>query len=114
LSALLILPAAEVVAALMEMAGVAPPEETIGAVPVTEVTPDPVAESSPAERLKPDPIVISSTAPVLAVVLPRILAVACVRPLAVMEPLAAAPVTSATAWVWVSTATRIQSSATDL
>ena len=39
LSALLMLPAAEVVASLIEIAGVVPPEETIGAVPVTEVTP---------------------------------------------------------------------------
>jgi hypothetical protein len=58
--------------------------------------PDDVADNSPAERLKPDPIVISSIEPLLALVLPKILAVACVRPLAVMEPEAAAPVTSAT------------------
>jgi hypothetical protein len=55
-----------------------------------------VEESSPADRLKPDPIVISSMAPVLAVVLPRMRAVAWVRPEVVMEPEAAAPVTSVT------------------
>ena len=38
LSALLIEPAAEVVAALILMAGVVPPDETMGAVPVTLVT----------------------------------------------------------------------------
>jgi hypothetical protein len=59
----------------------------------------PVADNSPADRLKPEPIWISSMEPVLAVVLPKILAVAWVRPLVVMEPLAAAPVTSATTWV---------------
>jgi hypothetical protein len=36
-------PTTAVVAAAMEMAGVAPPEEAIGAVPVTEVTPPPAA-----------------------------------------------------------------------
>jgi hypothetical protein len=92
LSALLIEPAAEVVAALMEMAGVVPPDETMGAVPVTEVTPlPPVADSSPADSKRPDPIWISSMAPVLLLVLPKILAVAWVRPLVVMEPEAAAP-----------------------
>ena len=39
LSAELIEPAADVVAAEILIAGVAPPEETIGVVPVTEVTP---------------------------------------------------------------------------
>ena len=38
LSAALILPAAEVVAALMLITGAVPPDETIGAVPVTPVT----------------------------------------------------------------------------
>jgi hypothetical protein len=64
-----------------------------------ETVSPPVADNSPAERLKPDPIWISSMEPVLAVVLPKILAVAWVRPEVVMEPLAAAPVTSATTCV---------------
>ena len=38
LSAALILPAAVVVAAEIEMAGVVPPDETMGGVPVTPVT----------------------------------------------------------------------------
>ena len=38
LSAELMLPAADVVASLIEMAGAVPPELTIGAVPVTAVT----------------------------------------------------------------------------
>jgi hypothetical protein len=57
-----------------------------------EEPPPPVADNSPAESESPEPIWISSMAPVLAVVLPRMRAVACVRPDDVMEPLAAAPV----------------------
>tara|TARA_R110000868_G_scaffold105298_2_gene289608 strand:+ start:954 stop:1208 length:255 start_codon:yes stop_codon:yes gene_type:complete len=38
LSAELILPATDVVAAVIEIAGAAPPDDTIGAVPVTPVT----------------------------------------------------------------------------
>jgi hypothetical protein len=60
----------------------------------------PVADNSPADKLKPDPIWISSMAPVPLEVLPIRREVAWVRPEAVMEPLAAAPVTSATTWVW--------------
>ena len=65
LSALDIDPAAEVVAALMEIAGVVPPEDEIGAMPVTEVTcavlatlPRPsdvrwAAASAPVSRARP-------------------------------------------------------------
>lgn len=38
LSAALMLPAADVVAAFIDMAGAVPPELTIGSVPLTEVT----------------------------------------------------------------------------
>jgi len=50
-------PATDVVAAAIEIAGVAPPEEAIGVVPVTEVTPpeaaahlSPVASAESAVR----------------------------------------------------------------
>lgn len=46
-------------AAAIEMAGVVPPLDTTGAVPVTDVTvpPEPVALKVPAAKLTPEPIV---------------------------------------------------------
>jgi hypothetical protein len=58
---------------------------------MADTPPDAVADNSPADRLKPEPIWISSMAPVLAVVLPRMRAVAWVRPEVVMEPEDAPP-----------------------
>ena len=52
-------PLVDPLAAAIEMAGVVPPLDTTGAVPVTEVTvpPEPVADSVPAAKLTPEPIV---------------------------------------------------------
>jgi hypothetical protein len=50
LSAEDMLPAASVVAALIEIAGVVPPELTMGAVPVTDVTPPPEPVDAAVKR----------------------------------------------------------------
>ena len=79
----------DVVAAGIEIAGVAPPELTTGAVPVTLVTVPEVPVRVPPESVRPPATLISSAAPVDAVVLPRSLAVAIVRPLALAYALGA-------------------------
>ena len=71
-----------VVAAGIEIAGVAPPELTTGEVPVTLVTVPEAPVKVPADRVNPPATLISSAAPVDAVVLPKSLDVAIVRPLA--------------------------------
>ena len=62
LSAALILPAALVVAAEIEMAGALPPDETIGAVPVTPVT---VPDAGVTQLITPA-VVVLRTCPLLA------------------------------------------------
>ena len=71
LSAALMLPAAEVVAAVIEIAGVDPPEDTIGEVPLTLETPEEGA--APHSGIPPDdtfricPVVpMGSLSPVVA------------------------------------------------
>ena len=62
LSAALILPAVLVVAAEIEMAGALPPDETIGAVPVTPVT---VPDAGVTQLITPA-VVVLRTCPLLA------------------------------------------------
>lgn len=75
-------PSTEVVAAGILMAGVDPPLETTGAVPVTLVTVPDTPVRTPPDRVRPPATLISSAAPVLAVVRPSKRLVDIVRPLA--------------------------------
>lgn len=79
-------PLTDAVAAGILIAGVVPPEDTTGEVPVTLVTVPDAPVKTPPDSVKPPATLISSTAPVLAVVRPNRRAVAIVRPLVVITP----------------------------
>ena len=79
-------PFTEVVAAGILMAGVVPPLDTTGDVPVTLVTEPDAPVRTPPDSVRPPATLISSAAPVLAVVRPKRRLVAIVRPLVVYAP----------------------------
>ena len=75
-------PLTDVVAAGILIAGVVPPLDTTGEVPVTLVTVPDAPVKTPADNVNPPATLISSAAPVLAVVRPNRRLVDIVRPFA--------------------------------